>query len=460
MPTQSDITHLLRRTEFVARPARVTALMAKPSLAAAVADILAVPTNPGTATISPDTEAAKGSQLVAYWLDRMAFGPKPMQEHMALFWHGHFCSSQKKVVYAAPMHDQIDLFRRNGLSDFGTLTKRIAVQPAMLRYLDNAKNKATSPNQNFARELMELFVLGVGNYSEADVEASTLAWSGHALDTSAPGRMTYLWRADWHNGNPKQFLGRTINTGTNATRHAFDTIDVMLGNGIVPANAKTAANRGRATRQVAADFISRKLWAEFAGTSPPAAVIAAMRATALATNFSIKPWVTTMLTRPEFYAADVKVGLVRSPVAYAVALLAATGQHGDAVSTRHLQAAGQRPLYPPDVSGWKTNRYWVNAGAMAARAAIATAVSTRAQLGYWNGDGLIHLAGGTLSHTEVTRTYADRPADLVRRILSLMHVKVAAPTFTALVNYATAITPPERNQLVRLILTCPDMHLA
>jgi len=457
MPTQSDITHLLRRTEFVARPARVTALMAKPSLAAAVADILAVPANPGTVTFSSTDQYVRGSELVAFWLDRMAFGPKPMQEHMALFWHGHFCSSQRKVQIATRMRDQIDLFRTAGLSDLGTLLKRMAVQPAMLRYLDNAKNKATSPNQNFARELMELFVLGVGNYSEADVEASTLAWTGHSIDSTT---MNYVWRPDWHNGSHKTFLGRTINTGTNPTHHAYDTIDVMLGAGVVPASAVTVLNRGLPTRQVAADFISRKLWAEFAGTSPPAAVIAAMRATAIATNFAIKPWLTTMLTRPEFYAMDVRTGLVRSPVAYSVAMMAATGQRSDAVSVRYLQAAGQRPLYPPDVSGWKTNRYWVNAGAMAARATIATAVAKRAQLGYWNGDGLIHLAGGTLSHAEVTGTYADRPADLVRRILSLMHVKVATPTFTALVNYATAITPPERNQLVRLILTCPDMHLA
>jgi hypothetical protein len=91
---------------------------------------------------------------------------------------------------------------------------------------------------------------------------------------------------------------------------------------------------------------------------------------------------------------------------------------------------------------------------------MATAVARKAGAGYWNGDGLIHLVGGTISHDEITKTYATRPADLVRRLLYLMRLQVSTSTFSALVHYASTVPVPERNQLVRLLLTCPDIHLA
>jgi len=262
------------------------------------------------------TDWDMSSEYARYWIDLMVYSPKPMQERMALFWHGHFVSSMRKVGMAEPMRQQIDLFRAEGLTNLRTLTKKMSLQVAMLKYLDNYVNRNTSPNQNFARELMELFLLGVGNYTEADVEASSRAWTGHSYDSTTK---TYLWRPTWHDGARKSFLGVTINRGTDATLHGPETIDVMMGSGIVPSTATNVANRGRRTREVLAEHISRKLWSEFAGTTAPAAVSTAMRSTAISSNFSLTPWLTTMLTRPEFYAADVKAGLVRSPIASTVA---------------------------------------------------------------------------------------------------------------------------------------------
>ena len=119
----------------------------------------------------------------------MAFdSPRPLQEKMAFFWHGHFCSEFGKVGDAEQMRLQIDLFRKNGLGNVRDLAKPMSTQVAMLRYLDNNQNKKTSPNQNFARELMELFLLGVGNYTEADVEASAAAWTGHTRPVGRQGR--------------------------------------------------------------------------------------------------------------------------------------------------------------------------------------------------------------------------------------------------------------------------------
>jgi uncharacterized protein (DUF1800 family) len=333
----------------------------------------------------------------------------------------------------------------------------------MLRYLDNNQNKRTSPNQNFARELMELFLLGVGNYNEADVEAGTAAWTGHT-DNWETDR--YVWRPDWHDNTPKMFLGRQINTDPGgAIYHGFETIDTILGtggvSGIVPNDATVTANRGRPTRDVAAEFVSRKMWTFFAGTTPPGAVIAAMRDTALATNFQIKPWLRTMLTRPEFYSAEVKRGLVRSPVDLMVAYMYATGLRArDNVPLWLMEGMGQRPLFPPNVSGWRHNGYFVNASAMSARTSVARHLAWRTMRGYWEGDRVIRLAGGTISRDEIERTYRNQPNAVVDRILDLMRLNPTTESRNALYAYSAQSEWWERNDVVFLAMLMPEFHVA
>ncbi len=250
MPALADLEHLLRRTEFVARPPRVAALEDL-SLDAAVDDILNVPVNPGSANLTERENWRRGEQLTHHWLDRMAHdSPKPIQEKMGFFWHGHFCSDLTKAGSADLMQEQIDTFRAGALGNVRELAIEMSTQVAMLRYLDNNRNRNTSPNQNFARELMELFLLGVGNYTEADVEAATAAWTGHTDDWQTDA---YVWRADWHDATPKRFLRRTINDGGDATRHGQETIEVILGNGKIPVRA--AKNADRPSNEVAAEFL-------------------------------------------------------------------------------------------------------------------------------------------------------------------------------------------------------------
>jgi uncharacterized protein (DUF1800 family) len=458
VPSQADIEHLLRRTEFVARPSRVAELVAKPTLAAAVDDILAVQANPGTVTYTTPTDYARSEEYTYYWFDRMAHdSPRPLQEKLAMFWHGHFCSSFQKVLVIEAMRVQLDTFRYEGLGNLRALAIKMSTQPAMLRYLDNNQNKKTSPNQNFARELMELFLLGVGNYTEPDVEAATAAWTGH---TETGDAAIYGWRPDWHDATVKSYLGRSINAGADQTRHGAETIEVMLGNGVVPAGAANVSNRGRPTREVAAEFVSRKLWLFFAGTEPPAAVLAAMRDAAIANDFAIKPWIRAMLLRSEFYAAPVKQGLVRSPVDLMVTYLVATGLRAKAVLPLWwLESMGQRPLFPPDVSGWKHNAYFVNASAMAGRALAARYFMWSTMLGYWDGDGLIHLGGGAISRAEV-EAYAAQPEQFVDLLLSRMRITVGATSREVLYNHARSTQWYERNDLVALALLAPEVHLA
>ena len=229
----------------------------------------------------------------------------------------------------------------------------------------------------------------------------------------------------------------------------------------MPGAANAVANRGHPTRDVAADFISRKLWAEFAGTPVPAGVLTDLRTVAVTNDFSIRPWLRALLTHPEFYTPEVRSGRVRTPVEYVVAALAATG-HRSAVATPLwlMEGMGQRPLYPPNVSGWRHNAYWINAGAMARRTDAARSFMWRSMQGYWDGDGLIRLAGGTLSRSQIEDAYRDRPADLVDRFLELMRLDPEPAMRQALVDFSVASYRWERPDLIAMILVAPDFHLA
>jgi uncharacterized protein (DUF1800 family) len=463
MVARADAVHLLRRTEFVARPARTVALEAM-SRDEAVDDVLAVPADPGSVTFDPGSANwQQGQQLVHFWLDRMAHqSPRPIQEKLALFWHGHFVSSLDKVEDAHLMREQIDLYRRDGLGNLRALAIAMSTQLAMLRYLDNNDNRRTSPNQNFGRELMELFLLGVGNYTEADVEANTSAWTGHTdqWDTDQ-----YVWRGDWHDPTPRAFLGRTTCTSVDPMQHGADAIRTMLGNPLtVGGTVPVGPNAGRPTRDVAAEFISRKLWTFFAGTPIPSAVLEHLRGVAVANDFEIRPWLRALLMRDEFYSADVKQGLVRSPVEYIVALLAATGlPSGQATPTWLMEGMGQALLYPPNVAGWKHNGYYVSASAFDARVQAARQMMWRTLSGYWDEGGAMHFVGGSLSRDEVTgesnNDAANRRAT-VDTILALMQIEVGATTLAALHQFATAASKWELSGVIALIFMAPEMHVS
>jgi uncharacterized protein (DUF1800 family) len=461
----SNIRHLLRRTEFVDRPDRVAELLALPSIGHAVDNVLATVANPPSVSFrTEDANWQRGEHLTHFWLNHMAHdSARPFLDRMAFFWHGHLCSEFGKVGSAELMREQIDLYRQDGLGNVRDLVKTMSTQVAMLRYLDNNVNLATSPNQNFARELMELFLLEVGNYTEPDVEAATAAWTGHTDDWETD---QYVWRADWHDSSSKQFLGRTINAGGAPTLHGDETIDVILGNGVIPVGADNTGNRGRSARDVAAEFLSKKLWQEFADTNQPATVLAAMRDALVFNDFDIRPWVRTMLTRNEFYTDAVKEGLVRQPTEYLVALLVATGKRSEEASPLWLmEGTGQRPLFPPNVSGWKPNGFWINASAMERRSSIAQSFTWRVLDGYWDEGGTIQLAGGELTRAEILARDEDRNPVLtgsayVDELLALMGVGLTPATRSTIVAHADSESVWDRWDAVLLIMLAPEMHVA
>jgi uncharacterized protein (DUF1800 family) len=428
-----DLAHLLRRTEYVAKPARMTELSAA-TRAEAVDNVLAVsPTPVALPTYIDHDIDGEGYQqwvfAVQWWIDRMVDSPKPMQERMTFFWHGHFCSSWDKVSSARAMMAQNKLFRDQAFGNFRALTQAMSVQPAMLWYLDNVENVKTSPNQNFARELLELFTLGVGNYTEDDVTAAARAWTGHGIDRTTEN---YVFKPTQHDNDPKTFMGVTRN---------FD------GPGIVD----FLLSENATTKLIACKFLTKKLWEYFAHQQPSQLLVDELAQVLFDNDMAILPWVRAMLLRDEFYSTEAKQGMVRSPIEYVVALMFHTGYRGAALNPQwYVDGMGQVPFNPPNVAGWKHNGYWTNSSLFGARADFARGITWRLR---------------QMNANEVAE--GRTPAEAVDLVASMFGLDLSATTRQALLDYCAVqrTNEPwigwwESTNLLTMAMMTPEMHLA
>ena len=183
MPQPADIAHLLRRAGFGGTANQIASLAAQPwtTTVDQLLDFSSAPADTAPAFLSDGSleDWEKEFKLQHWWLDRMATTTTPLQEKLTLFWHGHFATANSKVTDTVLMYRQNTLFRAMAAGSFRDLVQQMALQPAMLVWLDNESNTKGHPNENFARELMELFTLGVNEYTQADVVAAARAWTGH-----------------------------------------------------------------------------------------------------------------------------------------------------------------------------------------------------------------------------------------------------------------------------------------
>jgi uncharacterized protein (DUF1800 family) len=359
--SDDDLAHLLRRTEFVVRPGRLAELKALDltSYAAVVENVLDIGLNgspPLPDYFQSEDPVSSWDQYVAacnFWVDAMVNKARPLQEKMTLFWHGHFVSAWWDVGKGFHMMQQVQMYRANALGNFRNLTQAMAIDRGMLVYLSNAENRKGAPNQNFARELMELFTLGVGNYAESDVEASARAWTGHNADWP---EYVYAFYPTRHDTGQKTFFGITKNW------NGPEIIDEILLN-----------NAGK--RQIAARLITKKVWEFLAHPTPPTAVLDAI-APVFAADWNITNLVRLILNRPEFYSTTAKQGLVRTPIELIVALCYYSGLTADDLGASwRAESTGQQIYQPPNVAGWKPNAYWLNTSAVAGRADFAQSVT-------------------------------------------------------------------------------------
>jgi uncharacterized protein (DUF1800 family) len=253
---------------------------------------------------------------------------------MTLFWHNHFATSVQKVRQAQGMYVQLQLLRRHALGSFRELLHGVARDPAMLVYLDGAANRAGAPNENFAREVMELFTLGEGQYAEQDIKEAARSFSGWAVDREA---WTARFRPRQHDGGEKTLLGR---------RGRFDAagaLDVMLD--------QPAAPR----------FIVNKLWRELVSPMPDAAAVEVIAQRLRSSGWRIDVALRELLLNSAFWAAPNRAVLIKSPVELAVGTLRQFDiQLDSAVPLVGITARqGQMLFSPPNVKGWPGYTDWI-----------------------------------------------------------------------------------------------------
>ena len=287
-------------------------------------------------------QVREGLELRGWWVGEMLSTPSPLTERMTLFWHNHFVSSQQKVKLAQLMYRQNATLRANALGNFADLLHAIARDPAMVIYLDNAQNRKGSPNENFAREVMELFTLGEGHYSEQDIKEAARAFTGWSLDRQTG---QFVFRRFIHDDGVKTVLGRTGN---------FDgdqVLDILLEE---PATA---------------EFIVRKLWREFVSPDPDEAAVRRIAQRFRDSRYDIKVALHGIFTSDAFYASENRGVLVKSPIELVVGTLRQFDLKPDEATPFAVAAAGmgQNLFAPPNVKGWPGQETWINASTLLAR---------------------------------------------------------------------------------------------
>jgi uncharacterized protein (DUF1800 family) len=293
-------------------------------------------------------------QTQLWWLNRMSTTAHPLREKLTWFWHTHFATSFDKVQRADLMYRQNQLFRTQGSGDFEALTQAVAKDPAMMLWLDTATDKAAHPNENFARECMELFTLGIGNYTEADVRDAARAFTGWVID---PTTQSWALRPRQHDNGAKTVLGQTGDWG------GEDVVHILVNS---PASHR---------------WIVASVWSHFAypvATNDP---VVNDLVPGYAADRNVANLVKATFLHPQFTSAHATTGLVKQPVEWVVGALRALGlPTGEDRVVSALTDLGEVPLRPPNVGGWPQNEYWLTTGSSMARLQIAAYATNLADL--------------------------------------------------------------------------------
>ena len=307
---------------------------------------------------------------VTKWLYQMINNPRQLQEKMGLFWHTIFCVGHGKVDHGLQMGIHIDIFREHGMGNFRDLLVRLSTDPTMLFYLDNTESHKAAPNENYGRELLELFSMGVGkdeeyNYTEDDVKACSRAFTGWNVGPAFPvypyGRRPWHFRYDPgdHDDSEKTFLGET------GRFNGEDVIDIICKQ---PATAR---------------FISRKMYDFFVADEPPVPAwrqtdprdmeaVKVLEKTYFDSGYDIKAMLRTLLNSDFFKSEEVHFAKVKSPAEVVAGTLRLVGDYQDckpglfdiALEPRYM---GMDLMNPPSVEGWHTGREWIDSGTLVER---------------------------------------------------------------------------------------------
>ena len=291
----------------------------------------------------------------SWWVMRMIMTRRPLQERMTLFWHDHFATSGAKVNGGMVMLQQNELLRKNALGSFRTLISEVSKDPAMILWLDNQQNVKGHANENFAREVMELFTLGIGHYSEKDVQEGARAFTGWSLARKGKDQPAeFVFRPARHDFGPKTYLGNSGN---------FNGDDIL---NILCDQPRTA------------EYLTTKIWDWFVWPKPTPATVAPFVLKFRNSNLDIRVLLDSIMKSPEFYSARAKRAIIKNPVDFCVVTMRQMGigqQMGEAVKSapagefpraaalgpaamadQSMKQMGMWPLYPPDVHGWDNGK--------------------------------------------------------------------------------------------------------
>ena len=274
------------------------------------------------------------TKRVAYWwADRMISSPRPLEEKMTLFWHNHFANNETKVRDYRKLLLQNETFRIHATGNFRDLIIATAKDPAMLYFLDAGQNIKGSPNENFAREIMELFTLGVGNYEEKDIREAARAFTGWNTND-----LEFVVNRDLHDNGSKTILNKTGNfTGE-------DVIDILL------------------SQEAASKFIVKKLYKEFVNENINDDIISDYAHVLEQNNFELKPLLAAIFSSKDFYSEQNRGSHIKSPVELVISTYKKLGLNntpGVPDFNQSTTAMGQTLFWPPTVAGWAGGRSWI-----------------------------------------------------------------------------------------------------
>jgi uncharacterized protein (DUF1800 family) len=350
------VAHLLRRATFGAAPEELEAAF---QLGYGKLVDKLVETAPAAPPAVPGMRGGGGVDLGVlqqWWVDHMLASPTPFAERMTLFWHGHFTSDSTKVGTDRPyLYWQNLTWRKMALTDLRSMLMQVTTDPAMMVYLDLATSTGRSPNENYSRELLELFTMGAGNYTEDDVRAGARALAGWRLPTAADNSMVGVFdKRRAYSGGPLTFLGRTGQIDANGV------IDGILAS------------------QATATAIVTKVVHHFVSPSPEARYIQRLADEFRTSKYDMKTLMRSVFLSPEFIADQSYRSLIKSPTEYMVSALKAL--KAPQLSKVMVDAGlnmGQALFDPPDVGGWPNNDGWISSNTVIARVNFVTTVLNR-----------------------------------------------------------------------------------
>ncbi len=304
--------------------------------------------------------------LGMWWTGRLLATRRPLQEKMTLFWHNHFATSISKVGSSGSMWKQNETFRRNAVGNFRTMLHEVGKDPAMIYWLDTETDRVNNLNENFAREVMELFTLGIGHYTEHDIRQAAMAYTGWGFRRDPESNRGFYYpefvnRPKLHDNSDKTIFGKTGN---------FDGDQVldML-----------------ADRRQTAKFLVNKLWTMFVYPNPEPDIVDHLADYWRGQNLEIKPLLKTMMTMPEFFSAKAERAVFKNPVDFVVATARQMGvgnliPQDSQLALAPLEALqvtrviystlgdqGMKLFFPPNVAGWKQGRAWISSATLVSR---------------------------------------------------------------------------------------------